>query len=256
MNKIILWSFLTLLIAGNFQSLFSQSSQIDKRSGMPIYFEVDEEAFPESWHSADIRAEGKDLDKDQIERSLKVLKITLAKYPIEVLKKNLKKIYVLNEIKFYGVAFGGTNSTDVVYLSNKGISKGYTDEYLERLFHAEFSSILLRNYKSNFPESQWLAANEPGTKYGKGGVSALKTKQSSESFDEDLHKKGFLNQYATSDVENDFNSFAKTIFKNEGDFWNLIKKYPRLKKKMEIIVAFYHQINEEFDLEYFQSVSE
>ncbi len=63
-------------------------------------------------------------------------------------------------MKFYDVPYGGTNSTDAVYLVNRGAPLGYTDKYLEQTFHHEFSSILFRNFPALLDTGLWKGANQ------------------------------------------------------------------------------------------------
>lgn len=228
----------------------SQEKIIDERTGTEIIFSSAGKIFPESWYSEKIHARGVSLDPDEYSRSGKIVKQALLKYPINVIKKNLKKIYVLKDIDFYGQSFGGTNSTDIIYLTNVG----YTDQFLEQLFHAEFSSILLRNYSSYFDETKWKSNNTNKFKYGKDGVDALKNNLCSEKFDGKFNEKGFINQYATSSMENDFNSFAKNIFLPKPEFKELIKKYDLIKSKRTLFIEFYGKIDKTFSDDYFNKI--
>lgn len=127
---------------------------------------------------------------------------------------------------------------------------GFTDEYLEKTFHHEFSSILLRNYPEYFDEKLWTEQNS--IHYGKGGVQAIKKGNDSQKFDSLMHLQGFLHQYAVSDMENDFNSFAENLFLPEKGFRDAVIRYVRLTNKLAIIMAFYHSIDKNFTLEYFE----
>lgn len=247
----ILFSLLFLLIASQ---NFAQTRVTDQRTGIPIIFSADGKIFPDSWYSARIDAKGESLDKSEYERSREVVQRALLKYPVSVVQENLKAVYVLHRIEFFGSSFGGTNSSDVVYLSNRGKSKGYNDFYLEQLFHAEFSSILLRNKPNLFSESLWKNCNAQGFKYGKGGVAALKKGSDSEHFDEKLNRMGVINQYSVSSLENDFNAFAKNLFLPEEGFAQLLETYPLLRKKRNLLIEFYLQIHAAFTKEFFDKI--
>ena len=135
-----------LLLFICFISIYANSQVTDERTGIQIFFKIDKEAFPKSWETEEISAKGTSLDKIEIDRSLKVIIKALSKYPIELVKENIAKIYILKSIEFYGQEFGATNSNDVIYIANNGELLGYSDFYIEKSFHHEFSSILLRNY--------------------------------------------------------------------------------------------------------------
>jgi hypothetical protein len=246
--KTILLLLLTTIVA------FSQDTVIDERSGVPIIFSAEGKIFPDSWYKQKTKSIGISLSPQEYERSAKVVSAAIKKYPVSVIKKNLENIYVLSDLIFFDQSFGGTNSRNAVYLSNKGIAKGYTDQYLEQLFHAEFSSILLRNYKDLFDEAEWIQGNPASFSYGKGGVEALKTKQASERFDEELNRSGFINSYATSSLENDFNAFAKNLFAPSKGFKSLVETHPKLHRKRMLIIGFYTRLNYTWTEDYFNKI--
>jgi hypothetical protein len=241
--------FFAVLIICSF-SVLSYCQIIDERTGITIEFEVDDNTFPESWKTAEINASGVSLDPSEMKRSASIIIMAMKKYPIGVLKNNLKKIYILSSMKFYNVNYGGTNSSDVVYVSNSGVADGYTDYYIEKTFHQEFSSILLRNYPSYFDKDRWQGNNR--VHYRNGGVLSIESNTDGQNFDSLLNKNGLLYEYATSDLENDFNSFAENLFVPVPEFWVAVEKYPDLYNKAEIIIGFYNRIDEKFTKKYFK----
>ena len=245
-----------ILIVVLFYSFVSvgQESIIDERTGVKIIFKAEGKIFPDSWYSHKINAKGISLNPSEYKRSEKLIKAVLKKYPVNLIRNNLKNVYVLTDVIFYGQSFGGTNSTSNVYLSNEGIKKGYTDFYLEQLFHAEFSSILLRNYNQNFTESEWIKDNPSDFNYGKGGVNALKENKDSEKFDPELNKLGFINEYSTSSIENDFNAYAKNLFLPKRGFYKLVETCSAIKLKRKLIIEFYIKLDDSFTEEYFNNI--
>ncbi len=229
---------------------------IDERSGVEIIFKDSKPIFPESWYESPSNAKIETIESDDdISRSLKIIKKALEKYPASLLKSNLKKVYVLYDIEFYKVGYGGTYWEDNVYITNKGEPNSYDDIFVEQLFHAEFSSILFLNYKQYFKKNEWRDANSPNAEYGDGGYEAIKGGSDSEEFEDEINKQGFLTQYGKSDMENDFNSFAKNLFVSDPGFWELFSKYKRLNKKLDLIIEFYYSIDPQFTIEYFRKVS-
>lgn len=248
MKKIILLIILAVLFNGaNAQSVFT-----DSLTGIEVSFITDDEMFPASWRSGNINGYAVSLDTSEYERSKKIISAALAKYPKEVLKKNLKKVYVLKSLHFYNVGYGGTNSTDAVYVTNKGANRNYSSQYIEQVFHAELSSILLRNYTQNIDESEWSECHDQEFVYGGAGHEAIRSGKASEYYDSAYHEMGFLNQYATSNFENDLNSFAKNIFAPDPEFWTVCNKYENVKCKLKKAILFYRKINPVFTEEYFK----
>jgi hypothetical protein len=219
-----------------------------------IIFTTEEGMFPESWTQPDINGKAISLDTSEYERSMRIVNLALSKYPKGFISKHIKKIYVLGDLEFYGVGYGGTNSNDAVYICNKGEIMGYSDIYLEQTFHHEFSSILFREYSNQFSESKWKSINS-GFEYGDGGVNAIMAGEASTVHSEKYAKMGVLSQYATSHIEEDFNSFAEQIFCASEGFWDLIAKHRKLNQKLKIIINFYNSLDSMFTEEYFREVS-
>jgi hypothetical protein len=244
-------------------SAFSQEKQLSNalkktsQTSFDIRFYPEKGMFPNTWYSSPINAETTALeDSAEQQRSIKILEKAAALYPAWLLEKSLDKVYVLSSLSFYGVAYGGTYSYSKksIWIVNKGIRRGYDEAFLSRLFHAEFSSILLEEYKHLFDITNFEKTHDPAYSYGKGGVDALKTQKSSEAYNEEINAAGFLNMYGMSDSENDLNSFAKRLFYPDDEFWEVVEKYPYLQSKLKIVIDFYHAIDPVFTLEYFKSI--
>jgi len=222
-----------------------------------IIFTADADTFPVEWYESPFNAQAENLASEEIERSKKIIIAALKKYPIEVLNYNLKKVYVLKSMNFFGADYGGTNSVDVVYVCNASMGMGYTDYYIEESFHHEFSSILLRNYRSLFNEQQWRDINPEGFQYfdeSTGGSGAIKEGKASKEFNEESHNSGFLYEYAQSTLENDFNSFAENIFMGNEDFFTVSEQYEKINMKLDLIISFYNTINPQFTIDYFKGL--
>src|SRR5262249_17526214 len=134
-----------------------------------------------------------------------IVQKAMAKYPAGVLDANLKKVYVVSRVGYHGVIAGGTNSRNAVYLVK---NEKFTLQRLEEYFHAECSSILLRNHAAFLDQSAWQQNNPEGFAYRGTGVKAIKDKQASLRLTDELHAEGFLNEYGKASIEEDFNSFA------------------------------------------------
>ena len=221
-----------------------------------IEFNYNKDIFPVSWQPEPINATAQPIEISEIPRTKTVIAKALGKYPEVIFEYNLKTVYFLKEMKFYDVGYGGTNSTDAVYLTNEGISKGYTDKYLEQTFHHEFSSILLRNYPAFLDTNLWKGANSYNFTYNdpENGVGAIRNNQSSQALDSLLCLKGVLTQYGGSSIENDVNTFAQNLFCPEKDFWNYVDRFPRIKQKAKLLISFYSKIGAMYTEQYFRKM--
>ena len=225
----------------------------EHRTGVKISFGVHDDMFPVSWHTERINARARPLDTTEYMRSLEILSAALSKYPDSLLRQDLDEIYVVQSLEFFGASYGGTYTGKVVYLSNKGARMHYTHAYIERVFHAEFSSVLMKRYPRSFDEKAWLRANARDFRYGEGGMRALKDGKSSENFVAEHHELGFLNQYAQSSLENDFNAMVKNLFMPNPGFWEVTDRYEGLRIKRDLAIAFYHDIDPMFNEAWFRA---
>lgn len=249
MNKILVISFLISLSV----CAVSQDKGLPD-FGVEISFSVDNQIFPKTWLTKEIDGKAMPLDTAEFERSKAIIIKALNKYPVDVIAKHLTKVYVVNRLEFYGQSYGGTNSTSVVYLTNRGIDLGYSDFWIEQAFHSEFSSILLRNYSFLFDKKKWISYNK-GIEYGHSGTDALKQGKASKEFDLELNKRGILALYGTASIEEDFNLFAENLLLSKLGFWEIGKTQKRIWKKANQVIEFYNNIDSRFNEEYFRDIS-
>ena len=87
-----------------------------------VVFEYSADIFPDDWRNERIDAQGQQIGTEEIARSKQVAIKALNKYSTTLLGYNLKALYFLKSMKFFGVSFGGTNSLDALYLTNNGTS--------------------------------------------------------------------------------------------------------------------------------------
>jgi hypothetical protein len=206
--------------------------------------------FPEDWYGGEINATAASLKKEEENRSIHIIKNALEKYPEEIISNNLRKVYLLDRMSFFGVSYGGTCSDVNVYITNRGY-KGF---YIEQTLHHEFSSILWKNHRSSFKEQEWLSLNPENFTYGNGGVDAIKNNRSSIDPDEKFNRLGFINEYATSDLEEDINCNAEYLFLPNEQYYQLLLKYDVIRKKRELLIEFYHNLHSSLNKDFFQDL--
>jgi hypothetical protein len=222
---------------------------------VPILTTVTESTFPASWKDGDVAATAEPLDGAEVSRSLSAVRSAMAKYPSGVVEGLIKRVFILRRMTFYGLDYGGTNSRDTVYLTNQGEGLGYTDDYLRSAFHHELSSIVLRNRMDDFDSAAWNQANPPGFQYGAGGTEALRTGRASTEIDPALCEQGFLSQYSTASLEEDFNMVAENLFMGDAEFWECVDASPRLNRKVGLVIGLYGRLDPSFDLRFFRGLA-
>lgn len=212
---------------------------------------ADAEIFPESWRGSRINANAQPLPEADQPKCHEIVDKALAMYPASVLNANLKKVYVLGALSYSDVGTGGTNSRGSVYVVS---NEKFKPTEFEKNIHAEFSSILLRNFPGNLDKDAWQQINGSDFHYLGSGVQAIKEKKASLRLVDDLHENGFLNQYGTASMEEDFNTYAARLLYGEPALWDAIDKYPKVKAKAYLVIAFYGKLDASFTEDFFKSL--
>ena len=207
--------------------------------------------FPEVWRTSTVSASAEPLYQADQQECIEIVEKALAKYPSAIVKANLKKVYVLGRLEYSGVVTGGTNSRSAVYIVK---NDRFSAEALERNFHAEFSSILLRNFPRNLDKAEWEQLNPSGFSYRSSGVQAIKDKQASLRLLDDLHEQGFLHEYAKASMEEDFNSYAARLFMGDAGLWKAVENHRKVRSKAELTVAFYEKLAASMNKEWFYNL--
>jgi hypothetical protein len=158
-------------------------------------------------------------------------------------------------MKFFGESYGGTYAEGTVYLSNRGAISGFSLGYVESAFHHEYSSILYLKAEKRFPKEAWIKCADPDTPYREGGIEALKSGTAKTKYNKELHAKGYLAEYATASMEEDVNMMSEALFSGAKKFWKAVDDFPRLKRKLDLLIAFYKAWDPMFTETYFRSLA-
>lgn len=234
--------------AGIAQAKFDPDKDVD--------FSADSSIFPDSWLREEIQSSGDPISDRNRDRALSLVQRALAKYPNAILDRNLSKVYVLGKLRFSGITASGTTSRRNVYVALGDRRRGFTDLWFERVFHSEFSSILLRNFPESIDEDRWKATNPDGFRYGQSGVDAVKQRQTGRLFHPSELQDGFIGRYARSTFENDFNAVAGQLFLGEPKLWRAAEKHESIRIKLELTVGFYQSLDDSLNQEFFRSLVE
>ncbi|MFM9873796.1 MAG: hypothetical protein ACKVQS_10070 [Fimbriimonadaceae bacterium] len=229
-----------------FTSIPSHEIRLDDPR-LTISFKAEQSIFPTAWQTPEIKPAAIAINPSDESSSVQAIKHALAKYPNKLTETNLKTIYISQNLSFYGLNYGGTNYIDSLYLTLIPIKQDDINlKFLERAFHHELSSILLRNHSQLFPNSAWIAANPPDFNYRGDGTQSLREGTASTKYNDKLNEQGFLAEYSTSSVEEDFNMFAEAIFSGDPDFWRIYNRFPAVAKKADLVMNFYNKLDPTF----------
>lgn len=207
---------------------------------------IDSSFIDNSLIGENLKNEAKPIRDYELARYAVLLPELFSRYPDAIIKNDIKVIKLSSSLTLYGVGYGGANLNSILYLTSSGFDNGYTEAYIEELFHHELSSIFLR--KHQFDSAKFTSYNPNGFKYAQSTNEILRaiSEDTESKGNTALYKNGFLTKYSMSTLENDINMFAETIFTKPNHLRKLINEYPAINKKYLIVKQFYININPKF----------
>lgn len=157
-------------------------------------------------------------------------------YPKDFVKNNLRGIFLLSNLNCSGNPLGGSYSSRSIYLS----IYSYTNRrWLIEALHHEFSSVLVDTYGFSFRKfaaiSGYGSYREETENYC---LAELVCRQEKDS----LFDLGFLNDYARTSHENDFNVYVEYLFNRNARLKELADKYPLVNLKYQMVKKFYNDL--------------
>ena len=184
-----------------------------------------------------------------------LLKKEYDKYPHSLRSKLQTKVIWYETLVHDNINYFGTYNPcdDIVYIKNTG--NNY--EFYQEVFHHELSSIIFYHFPSNALLDSIYRINPTNFNYNdpKGrGKNAINNDLDNTEISEDWNKDGFVNQYATSHIENDYNEICKFLFTGNPLFWNAYHHHPKLRQKTDLIIGYFNSVDSSFNITYFQSL--
>ena len=221
-----------------------------------ILFYIDEQSylsyFPED-------TTGPKFVPDKLhERYKKAVEEAIKLYPYGLVPLNIGKVYIL-EGSLENGEWVGVFVGDIFI----GVEENYDSFLIESIFHHEFCHALQDysffdyNNLFNSYKAEWASINPAGFEYlGYEWFKNDKTIYDDKSWIK-LLQDGFIRPYSKVNYEEDFADIAEAAFSNENDkqFLKMLKDYPKLRQKFELMVDFYNKIDPAFNMEYFEKLS-
>ncbi len=184
---------------------------------------------------------GQQFDLGNVPRVAIVVEEFIKRYNSEIIRNNLTDIYILDSFECFGSPRGGMFFSTSIYIDIKPF---FTDQWVLSTLHHEFSSILKRNYP--FPEQEWRSINNNSFNYTHNVLEVLKQPDNSQLLSSSL-EEGFLQEYARTTIDNDFNTVAEWMFTRETELCEIRGKHDRIDKKVELALKFYKSIGSGVD---------
>jgi hypothetical protein len=160
-----------------------------------------------------------------------VLASEINKYPPQFVRKaNLRKIALVKKLSVEGVPVAASPEykANILFLDIYGT--GTTEAYKRRVIHHELYHLVEEelNGSAFYKDTKWSALNEPDFVYGTGGI----TSRSSEDTILNNPRRGFIDKYAMSGIEEDKAECFSVLFIAEPS-----RKCAEMAEKDDIVAA-------------------
>lgn len=235
----------------------------EKNTGIKLYLST------EDWPFYDVGYPLSENKKSEINQVFEGLSLAFKKYPISLLKNNLSRIYLMNDVKMDGFTIGGTldlSTKSILMVAENGKWEKkleFNKNGIESTFHHEFAHVLSQKYgffnDGNLID-RWNKFIPKDFSYGAGSYNFIVNDLSQIS--EDINqrcKDGFLSEYAKADEVEDFAVIAESMFSREDSisFWkDDYMQCKKVKGKTDVVIDFYKSLDPVFTNAYFKKWSD
>jgi hypothetical protein len=228
------------------------SAQSQRVAGISLIYGPEATKIPVQWRKEPIKGTVEPIPVSEIYPLVKRLESCIRKYPEHILKENLSEILLVRHLIFFKHYYPGTYTHNRIWLAIADSLKNWSPEFLESVFHRELSSILLNNYPRYFNGTEWEKLLPEGVEWEQADYFTLDSAQL--ALEPEWLALGFLNAWAASSLENDFNAISARLFSGDKEFWHWVEEYPILRKKVLLSVQFYFSIDTRFTESYFRAI--
>lgn len=232
--------------AANITNPTAVFKKLERQYGIKIVANSGNQSIPEHWRSQPVNGNATPASKIGQKVFASLLPQILAQYPKPLINDHIDTLYLLKTLRFFDTSYGGTAIGNDLFLTWDEEEQDYKPAYITSLFHHELSSLFFAN--QNFPEQDWKKINPDHFLYLKNDKEILKpiSDKRETIISESLYQQGFLNQYATTTLENDFNIYAEFLFGHPEKLKALAKKHRKIRQKLDLIKAYYLKLSTEF----------
>lgn len=176
-----------------------------------------------------------------LQESLTGVEEALTAYPAGFVSSQIDAIFIAGNMFFDGMPAGGTYRHSWIIVASTTDPTGESN-YNSALYgvHHELSSFI---YHKNLVVTRFWGELMP-----KGWQAKVTDKEAlARSYQPIDYENGFLNNYATTSVENDFNTYAEFVFSRSDELVELAKTYPLVAKKLRLFIDAYAKQSTEME---------
>jgi len=221
------------------------------RTSIVLYSErVD---LPATWKQDKHKVRMLPMESAGVSGAFTAVQDALSKYPPAMLS-NLREVVLCGAIYVSNVEVGGLYDFRASRICVVGGARAGTSHDIEASVHHEFSSLLFWGNRHCFDLERWRSCNEPGFEYSEDAIAAIEGDSAFVDLDTTLARAGFINQYATTSLENDVNEVATHLFASTAGEWHAAKRYSRVARKVQQLIAFYQTLDPSLSPQYFEDL--
>ncbi len=227
---------------------------VDPVTGVQILSHLDPDMFPASWDDPSEPTVAEEPEAKLIAGGVRGVLLALHKYPTSLLRANLKRVYLVQNLLVDGVETGGVNAPELktIYVDLDNVTRLDEPVWAEETIHHEFAHLLTDIHSNDFSEETWAKLNKPGFKYGDGGTEAIRTGHDGGDITDEYLQKGFAEEYGMSDIQEDFATLTERIFVGDVLVRKAAARYPIVGRKVDRIISFYETLNPAMTKDYFR----
>lgn len=181
---------------------------------------------------------GKEAGIIKINVFSQAFRIFLSSYNKKIIETKIVELILLEDLKYKNYDVGGLSNGKIIFISIENY-EDYAMEIYLRALHHEFSSNIYKDIsleKRNFWNLISMGDYDTSEKYM---IYCLEHAAFAKSSNDYINSKGFIYHYGRTSGENDFNSFAETLFENPEKIKKLKNKFSLIDKKLKITKQFY-----------------
>lgn len=187
------------------------------------------------------------LEEQNFEVTAASVRRAMAAYPHRLVAFHVDRVLLYETLTVNGRRIGSTVALgpNRLFLTGLHSTAPHSESFVEAQFHHEFCHVLWLTHQSKFPTEAWEALNPPGFKYLNSGHLEHGSHLGRKALPEFL-EQGFLNEYATTAIEEDAAQLAEIMFTRSGWLLSNGADMPKVLRKVELLYRFYKSIDPEF----------
>lgn len=227
---------------------------VEPDSGIEIVTRAQKDMFPDDWADPAAPTTASSPISEYVPHAIVGIERALHKYPTSFLKRNLVRIYIVDNLVVDGQPSGGVNCPELktIYVDLDNLEAKEVAAWSEETIHHEFAHLLADNHAKNISLQAWRKLNRPGFTYGDGGTDAIRRGKDGDQITTKYLSQGFVEEYSMADPDEDFATLCERMFSGDRVVQTAETRYPVLRRKADAVISFYHSMDPSFTESYFK----